>query len=284
MWTPDDALAQMQANAALGGGAGAAIGALLGANNTGYADGAAARAAYLAFLYPFDTPANANSMGASQSTCGIAVRSGWRAAGVAWSDLLLPYADCVNAGRYAVMSEKNFATANGAWSDATNYSPSVGVPGVGDACVIGCSSCQGTWSAGGGFGGEHEFLVGAIDPTGSPTGPVYGSIDGGQPGIRQRSRVLVQAGNELWFSVVDPAGNAPLQSNGRPVAGRRIIGWSRLAAIPFQPGSPGALGPTSPSSFTTTLDAIPGPVVAMGAVGVAAFGYAAWRWWEGRRR
>jgi hypothetical protein len=244
MLTPAQALSAMQDHAGQGGGAGAAIAALVSVNNTGYADGSAQRATYLAFEYPYDTPAAANAMGASQSSCGLTVRGAWRAAGVAMDDLYLPYAQCVAAGRYAVASEKAIATQWGAWSDAVTYDPSVGSPDVGDAVIIGCSSCGGTWSEGGGFGGEHEFLVGAIDPSGSPTGPVYWSIDGGQPGIRQCKRVLVRAGSELWMSAVDANGNAPLGAGGRPVAGRRIIGWSRMKDLRFLPDSAGARGPS----------------------------------------
>jgi hypothetical protein len=58
-------------------------------------------------------------------------------------------------------------------------------------------------------------------------GDVLENVDGGQPGVERCSRPVVWVGRELWLAHRDH-GNGP---DGRPLVGRRVVGWLDLGAL-----------------------------------------------------
>lgn len=55
-----------------------------------------------------------------------------------------------------------------------------------------------------------------------------GSVDGGQPGVEYRTRRLVWTGRELWLGHTEHGEGA----DGRPLVGRRVVGWVDVGALP----------------------------------------------------
>lgn len=212
------------------------------------------RAAYVAAGWPFDTEASAYAQARDQSSCGIMTEVGWRYAGVVDPDgvLYMPYAKRVNHGGtwYAVSRELFLAQHYGCWVDAVHWREGMALPREADAMIIGCSACGPSWGRGGGFFGEHEFPICLWGEDG-----LMHSIDGGQPGVAYRTRCLVQVWTgsdsqgrtgELWCGAVDKHGACAIGADGRPLSGRRVMGWTDVAGLQLQANGndcgPGAAG------------------------------------------
>lgn len=200
---------------------------------------------YQRHLYPFDTAFHAQQMAMSQSGCGLATEEIWRAGRVASTKLLLSYADRVARGGelYAVTLEKVIAQQMGAWI----------VPGTGrlteplepgDAVIIGCKGCRGLWARGA-VNTEHELTVLFTEDD----GVTVHSVDGGQPHIALRTRRLVHVPEqgESWLANVST--DAEIAADGRPVRGRRILGYAR-ARLLQRYSAPPTVPPAPPASDT----------------------------------
>jgi hypothetical protein len=73
---------------------------------------------------------------------------------------------------------------------------------------------------------EHILLATSL------AGELLESVDGGQPGVERRKRRVVRAGpggRELWLSHTDRG----LGPDGRPIVGRRVVGWIDFATMPL---------------------------------------------------
>lgn len=199
-----------------------------------------------AVFFPNDTPAYQQAMGQAfaggkTSSCGITTEVGWRAANVQDPLLDSSYFDRVNKGQYTVMRQKQFAEEVGAWVSAIPWVEGTPLPEFADAPIIGCTSCGEAWSRGT-KNLEHEYNVVAYDPAGNG---IHHSIDGGQPGIKFRTRALVEVWTgqlpdgrrtgELWASTVTDDGRIPIAADGRPITGRRFLGYTSVAKLPLGP-------------------------------------------------
>jgi len=184
----------------------------------------------------------AYGMASQQSTCGITTERIWREAGVDDPNVFTFYFTRVGRGNYAVMEEKQFAESltSGAWVSGIPWVEGSPLPQPGDAVIIGLSS-DASFTRGGGFSGEHEFnVVSTLDD-------YVHSVDGGQPGIAVVTRAwsevwtgtddLGRRTGELWACKVGPDGEVALGSDGRPVQGRRVVGYTDVSKLPLRPGS-----------------------------------------------
>jgi len=195
------------------------------------------------FFFPYDSEAYQSAMSSAfekggTSTCGLLTEDGWRYAGVDAPVLYEPYNDRVAHGKYVVMMEKIIAEDAGAWQSAIPWIEGTPLPMHGDAPIIGCTSCGSGWARGV-KNLEHEYVFLCYDPAGNG---IHHSIDGGQPGVKLRTRALVEVWTgetsdgrrkgELWASTVNDDGSIPLAYDGRPVTGRRFIGFTRVAQLP----------------------------------------------------
>lgn len=188
---------------------------------------------YQQATFPNDTPAYQQAASRTSSSCGLWTENAWRYAGVDDPDLWVPYADRVAKGgiHFTVARQKYFATQVGAWQDAIHWEEGTPYPEPGDSIIIGCASCPGF--ARGTANLEHEMTLGAWDT--GPSGPIFHSLDGGQPGFHVRTRALVPVAGELWAAAVSSDGSVPLSYDGRPVTGRRVLGWTRVDKLPLVP-------------------------------------------------
>lgn len=237
------------------------------------------------WFFPFDTPAYQQAMGMAAknnktSLCGITTEVGWRYAGVQDPMLYGPYADRVSKGQYTVAQQLAFAKQVGAWVDALPWIEGTPLPGVADAPIIGCTSC-GEGYARGVKNLEHEYSIACYDPDLGPG--IHHSIDGGQPGVAWRTRGLVEVWTgelpdgrrkgELWAAGLDKSGQVVLAADGRPVVGRRFLGYSSIDLLPR--GAPE--GPCiAPSSVASTVKRAGKPLVVVGALVALAYGLSRW--------
>lgn len=183
--------------------------------------------------------------GGKTSSCGLTTEAGWRYAGVSEPVLDIPYHERVNKGLFVVAQEKKTAEAAGAWVSAIPWVEGTPLPDFGDAPIIGCTSCGEGWARGV-KNLEHVYNITAYDPAGNG---IHHSIDGGQPGVKFRTRALIEVWTgqlpdgrrtgELWAGTVNDDGSIPLGADGRPITGRRFIGYVSVASLPL--GEP--LGP-----------------------------------------
>ena len=173
-----------------------------------------------------------------QSSCGITTEAIWRAAGVDDARLYLWYPDRAQKGGtyYAVSLEKDIAETHGAWRSGIPWVEGTPLPMPGDAPIIGLMSDP-SFTRGGGFAGEHELTIV------STLGGYYHSVDGGQPHIDLRTRCLVEVWTaersgartgELWMGQVDrKTGECALGHDGRPLSGRRVVGFTDASLLPL---------------------------------------------------
>lgn len=239
-----------------------------------YAAGGDVRDAYVQKLYferlrrdPTDSERSSGyAMAAAQSSCGITTEVLWERAGVDAPWLRTWYGTRVNTGKYAVMMEYEFAKEVGAWVSALPWVPGTPLPDTGDAVIIGDNTDA--FRRGSGTKVQHEFTT--LCYLDGPAGPGSWccSLDGGQPGIAYRTRQLIEVGNELWAGAVDPtSGIAPLGYDGRPLNGRRCIGYVDAKRLPYRSDAPDCQGGGGfGGSFVPTLDT----ALTFGAVGLGA--------------
>lgn len=135
----------------------------------------------------------------------------------------------------AITADVDFAKRAGAWVDATTWREGGAFPREGDGVIIGNNTAA--WARGNVSVFQHMLVVVAW------AFEALHSIDGGQPGIRLRSRALVEVWTgqdakgrkgELWESHVDlSTGRPPLDATGRPLRGRRVLGWIDASRLPY---------------------------------------------------
>lgn len=174
-------------------------------------------ARYVEQLYPHDTPADARRLAASQSSCALTAMAVLRAVGAHALGLDGPYVRHI--GR-VVAIVKGIGIRDGAWVDAVRWSELLGLPALGDIVLLGRQGGGRAWGRGPYADTEHVVTVLRYDPgTGCVT-----SCDGGQPGIAERTRRVVDVAGELWLGAL----GAQLETDGRPSRGRRVDGWVDL--------------------------------------------------------
>ena len=159
--------------------------------------------------------AQARQMAREQSGCGLVWEAIARDVGATgpWEYLRRWYGE---PSRIGGVIRDMVATAKkaGAWRR-----PGQGMPQPGDAVVIGGPAPE--WSRDS-LVAEHVLLVTSAD------GAELHSIDGGQPGVAERTRILVQTPQgELWLA--DRASG--VGPDGRPTKGRRVQGWIDAPSI-----------------------------------------------------
>ena len=189
---------------------------------------------YLAHLPGGGTPLQreqARQMAKTQSGCGLVYEAMCRDLGITWPHLWKWYGDRIGT---AISANIAAAKKDGIW-----YTPDAPGPGIqaGDAVLIGGN---GPLDSRGGITYEHLLAcVLEISPEGVVT-----SVDGGQPGVAERSRVLVRTPQgEIWLSNMPASGGpAPVGPDGRPLVGRRVKGWIKTRLAPNQPGYQGGGG------------------------------------------
>lgn len=215
---------------------------------------------YQRFVYEYDDPAWAAVAAPQQSGCGLFTGAGWRWAGVQAPILYMPYQERTSKGGiyYAVSHEMNFAKEHDTWVSALPWVEGTPLPGPSDAPIIGME--------GGGYdfvrntaAVTHEFTVGAWDPD---VPSVSHNLDGGQPGTAFRSRAWIEVWTgedssgrrtgELWCGAVNDDGSCTLAYDKRPATGRRCIGYTNTAGLPYNP-PPGHDCQTSSGRVVTSL-------------------------------
>lgn len=172
-----------------------------------------------ALLLPFDPPAKAlHYLASGKSTCALTTRGYNLLLGSVHDVLLAPY---LPRDGKAVSDVVTIARGGGAWR-----TPEPGhLPHPADVVLIGHADergrpdpayCRGTNAT------EHVLIVTRLD------GDLLESVDGGQPGIERRTRRVVRIGRELWLAHTDHG----LGPDGRPLVGRRVVGWQDTACLP----------------------------------------------------
>jgi hypothetical protein len=185
----------------------------------------ATRERYIATLYPHDTHADALSMGASQSSCGLVCEALLRTQGV---DCPLPYASSfrTRARLPAVSWQREEARKRGAWVDALTWSADRQLPILGDMVEIG--GALPPFADPGLYYGPHVLTIVGGDRFDCV------SIDGGQSdaqnkgrvtAIARRERTFDERGKQLWL--VDPATRK----------GRRVTGWIDVGLLGIGAGA-----------------------------------------------
>ena len=214
---------------------------------------------YLAHLPGGGTPlqrAQAQQMARTQSGCGLVAEAILRDLGVTWPHLWRWYGDRLGT---AISASVAAARRDGIWYD--DRSPGPGIQ-AGDLLVIGGPAPD--WSRGG-ITYEHILVATELLPDGR-----LRSVDGGQPGVAERTRVLVRTPQgELWLAHLPPSGGAAqLGPDGRPLVGRRVQGWIKARLAPHTPagytgggGTSGGGGATGSGGATGGTPAQPTPQI-----------------------
>ncbi len=192
-------------------------------------------------LYPADHPSRRPALAAGQSSCGIVVEHGWRAAQIDAPEIYGSYdSRGARGGIVAPLTYSvHLARAEGCWRQPDVKTGAL--PLEGDAVCVGDPSgaggTPGVWAKGGGFGGAHICTVVATSYAVSSAAAIVHSVDGGQPGIHVRTRALVwcgPGGAELWAASLDDEGGYTLDADGRPTKGRRVFGWVDVDGLPLR--------------------------------------------------
>lgn len=191
------------------------------------------RRVYLAHLPGEGTElqrAQAKQMAVKQYGCGLVREAISRDVGVTWPHLRRWYGESSRIGG-VIRDMVKAARAEGSWVDATKWRPGDPLFRPGDAVLIGGPAPE--WSHGK-LVAEHVLTVTSVD------GPAVESIDGGQPGVATRARVLVQTPQgELWLA---DSGSA-VGADGRPETGRRVQGWIDVDKTTTEGGAEGGEKP-----------------------------------------
>ncbi len=201
---------------------------------------------YQAKLYHDDPPSRRSALAVgsatehAQSGCGVTVEYGLvEGAGVKDPRFRLGFD--VRGARGGLLSpitlQMEVAKAAHCWHDTTVHVEGDSLPLEADNVVVGLKGGGLAWNRTA-FATEHTATIAlrAELPTRGPR--LVHVIEGGQPGIRAHTRALVEvwtraAGDdgrrsgELWLANVmdDGQGEIPLDADGRPHVGRRVLGW-----------------------------------------------------------
>lgn len=194
------------------------------------------------YFFPFDTPAYQKAMGQAfmsgkTSSCGLTAEVGWRYAGVTAPILYESYADRVSRAKYVIVADIEVAKNDDAWMSGIPWVEGTPLPDVGDMPIIGCKGCGDSWARNV-SNLEHAYTILCYDPAGRG---IHHSIDGGQPGVAFRTRALVEVWTgqdaqgrrtgELWAAKVNDDGTVPLAADGRPLTGRRFVGFASVPRL-----------------------------------------------------
>lgn len=184
--------------------------------------------------------AQAKQMAGALSSCGMFWESGYRNIGGDWPLLWKFYGlRCLISLEQAITAELPFARHHGAWFDAVAWLEGMQFPREGDAVIMG----NNTAAYARGMANFQHLGNMALWADGFAH-----FIDGGQPGIKIRTRAFVEVWTgskggrrtgELWLANVDPqTGAVPLSADGRPQKGRRVVGWISPVSLPYRTPRP----------------------------------------------
>lgn len=204
---------------------------------------------YVANVYPCDNFVDGKSMALVQSGCGLVTEVGWRGPDILShpdhgivddARLYMPYAQRVSRGGtyYAVALESDIAHKHGAWVSGEPWIEGTPLPRAADAIIMGNNTSA---YARGGMAYQHEATAAYWHDAKNMT-----SIDGGQPGVRLRTRRLVEVWTgknasgvrigELWCANLDAGGNCAMGPDGRPAVGRRVVGYVNVSKLRLRSG------------------------------------------------
>ncbi len=178
----------------------------------------------------------------SMSLCGVTTQNVWAAAGVDLPYLYTPYPTRFGS---AVTRERATAIEVGAWVDALPWRRGTPFPEGGDAMIIGDNTPAMARGSSPTYQHELNVLAWAEGKNGVP---LMLCMDGGQPGTAFRTRGLVEVfpgggdAGELWCSTVNPDGSVSVGGDGRPLNGRRAIGFVNVSKLPFKASAPSCKG------------------------------------------
>lgn len=188
------------------------------------------------FVLPAGIMAQARGMAQGSSSCGIFTRALWRYAGVDAAFLYDFYGKHVGK---ALAQEMAFAQQVGAWRSGMPWVRGTPLPECADAMIMGDNTDA--MARGTSVRYQHEGnMMAWIE---GPKGALGVCIDGGQPGIEFVLRGFVEVfpgggdKGELWVSQVQPDGSLPLSADGRPLNGRRLVGYVDVGALPYRDGA-----------------------------------------------
>jgi len=167
----------------------------------------------------------AREMAATQYGCGLTWESVARSVGATYPHLRRWYGEPSRIGG-VIRDMVGAARGSGAWVTPGSDR----LPQPGDAVLIGGPA---GWSRGKQTT-EHVLIVT------DRQGPALHSVDGGQPGIAERARVLVETPQgELWLA----DSGASIGADGRPDSGRRVQGWVDADKVPTRESGEAPPGP-----------------------------------------
>ena len=177
----------------------------------------------------------ARQMARTQSGCALVYEHYARKLAVHWPLLWKFYGQRFSIPiEQVITADRAFAQKVGAWVDASTWREGMPFPKEADGLIIGGKGPS--WVRGE-IESEHMFLIVAWI-----LGLIH-SIDGGQPGVRLRTRALVEVwtkGNpgqrtgELWAASINMETGLPdLDGQGRPKKGRRVLGWIDPTRLPY---------------------------------------------------
>jgi hypothetical protein len=177
----------------------------------------------------------AQQMSKSQSGCGLVAEAVARDVGADWPHAYKFYGEPSRISG-VIRDMVKEAKKQRAWVDATKRTASDPLPQPGDLVLIGGGS---GWAQGG-LTMEHMLIVDRLE------GHELHSVDGGQPDVEERTRVVVLApGGELWLG----SREAQIDAAGRPTVGRRVRGWVDVSKVPVVEGKGTNRGSTTTAPF-----------------------------------
>lgn len=171
-----------------------------------------------ALMLPHDAVAAARLYLPKRSTCALFARGYVLCLGGEHKFLDAPY---LPRDGQAVADVKAIAQAGGAWREPTPDA----LPLAGDVVLIGRALPDGSPDPAyvrGTKATEHVLVATGLE------GDILWSVDGGQPGVEVRSRRVLRVGRELWLGHTERG----TDTSGRPLVGRRVVGWLSLGELP----------------------------------------------------
>lgn len=193
---------------------------------------------FLETIYRHDPPSRRLACARKQSSCGYVREYGLEEAGL--DDPRMKLGGDVRGARagqpgvfHPVVLEQIIAREKGALR-MPDPSRKFDLPVEGDGVIIGCKGGRGVWGKGG-LSEEHILTVAAVQKQISGDAYEIDSIDGGQPGIKTRTRQLIWCGpnnGELWAANLNADGSFTFDAaDMRPTVGRRVFCWIDTDAI-----------------------------------------------------
>lgn len=193
---------------------------------------------FLETIYRHDPPSRRLPCALRQSSCGYVREYGLEEAGL--DDPRMKLGGDVRGARagqpgvfYPLVLEQVIAREKGAIR-MPDPSRKFDLPIEVDGVIIGCKGGRGVWGKGG-LSEEHVLTVASVQKQISGDAYEIDSIDGGQPGIKTRTRQLVWCGPnsaELWAANLNSDGSFTFDAaDMRPTVGRRVFCWFDTDAL-----------------------------------------------------